>query len=102
MTKDDLPIDGISLEEVERASQEYKLDEKQARMLLYIKKNLPISGFSEVLTEELWLREVLKDIDRVGFARTQALRMLGEYLGILGKRVPKSKSVNVVFDEEGR
>lgn len=98
-TEDRDPLEDELLKE--QAEHEYKLDEKQQRLLDYVKANLPISGFAEVLTKELWLREVLKDIDcpdpRI---RSRALHMLGQYLGILGKdkAAGPKKQIDVEFD----
>lgn len=98
-TEDRDPLDDELLKE--QAEHEYKLDEKQQRMMDYIRQNLPIAGFAEVLTKELWLREVLRDIDSPDpRVRTRAIHMLGQYLGILGqaKAGAKPKAVDVDFD----
>lgn len=106
-SNDDLELDGIPLDELERAKHEYGLDEKQARALLYIRKGLPISGFTAVLTEELWLREVLKDLESsqcrecrkfYSAARSKALQLLGEYQGIIGSKNKKKTKREVTFD----
>ena len=76
----------------ERAEHEYKLNEKQRRLMEYVKANIPISGFAEVLTEELWLREILKDVDSENpYVRTRALSMLGQFLKITGPNSGKGK-----------
>ena len=93
-------LDDMLLEEAERASHEYKLDAKQARVVEWIRKNLPIAGFANLIGEELWLREIIKDLEKPGPARSQALKMLGEYLGVLGKRTQAGKLKTVTIDEE--
>ena len=106
---DDLQIDGIPLDDVERVKHRFKLDEKQQEAINFIRQNLPISGFSQLLGEELWLREILKDLEgsncRVckrscGPARTKALQLLGEWLGILGSKAKKKSKREVIFDED--
>lgn len=78
----------------ERAEHEYKLNEKQRRLMEYVKANIPISGFAEVLTEELWLREILKDVDSENpYVRTRALSMLGQFLKITGPGSGKAKGL---------
>ncbi len=87
--EDEFSDDTLDPTLVEKAEHEYKLNEKQRRMMEYVKANIPISGFAEVLTEELWLREILKDVDSENpYVRTRALSMLGQYLKITG---PNSK-----------
>ena len=86
----------------EQAEHEYKLNAKQQRLMEYVKANIPISGFAEVLTEELWLREVLKDVDSANpYVRTRALSMLGQFMGISGpgaKKKTAAPGVEVEFD----
>lgn len=106
-TSDDLPVDGIPLDEIERAKHEYGLDDKQARALCYIRKGLPIRDFTAVLTEELWVREVLKDLEastcreckkHYSTARSKALQLFGEYMGIIGNKSKKKVKRTVEFD----
>ena len=106
-SNDDLPIDGIPLDEIERAKHEYGLDDKQARALLFIRKGLPIKDFTAVLTEELWVREVLKDLEastcrecrkHYSAARSKALDLFGQYMGILGNKSKKKMNRTVTFD----
>lgn len=83
----------------EAASSEFKLDEKGRRAVEYIKANIAISGFAELITEELWLREILKDVDSTNpFCRTRALSMLAKYLNIGGKGNKKDVKVDVEFE----
>lgn len=99
-TNDDLPIDGLPLDEIERIKQQYGLQEEQAKMVGYILKNLPIGSIASKLTEDLWLREVLRDIHTSkGFPRTRALAMLGQYLGLLQKKAVGQRK-RVVFDDK--
>lgn len=76
-----------SLEQL--AKGEYKFDDKSKRLLEYIKANLPVEGFAELLKhngEEVWLREILKDVGSTNpFVRMNALRMWGQYSGWLKK-----------------
>jgi len=87
----------------ELAKGEYKFDDKSKRMMDYIKANLPIEGFSELLknSEEVWLREVLKDVASTNpFVRMNALRMWGQYCGWLKKAAgPAAKKQEVEFGE---
>lgn len=87
----------------EAAEHEYKLNEKQRRLMQYVKQNIPVSGFAEVLTEELWLREILKDVDSENpYVRTRALSMLAQYLKITGPNAKGSgiKHKEVEFNDE--
>lgn len=106
---DNLPVDGIPLDDIERAQRKYKLDAKQAEAIDLIRKGLPIADFSALLGEELWLRELLKDLQgtackvckhTAGPARSKAIQLLGEWLGILGSKAKKKSKREVVFDEE--
>lgn len=96
--EDDALIPDLS----EQAEHEYKLNEKQRRLMQYVKQNIPISGFAEVLTEELWLREILKDVDSENpYVRTRALSMLGQYLKILGSNGKKGAPGGVEVKFQG-
>ncbi len=104
---DEYPIDGIPLSDIERAKAEYGLDDKQARALCYIRKGLPLRDFTAVLTEELWVREVLKDLEastcreckkHYSAARSKALTLFGEYMGIIGNKSKKKMNRTVTFD----
>lgn len=108
-TVDDLPVDGIPLDDIERAQHRFKFDAKQAEAIDFIRKNLPIAGFSQLLGEELWLRELLKDLEappckvcghKAGPARSKAIQLLGEWLGCVGSKSKKKSKREVVFDEE--
>jgi hypothetical protein len=85
------------------AKGEYKLDDKSVRMMDYIKANLPIEGFAELLknSEDIWLREVLKDVASTNpFVRMNALRMWGQHCGWLKKSGgPAAKRQEVDFGE---
>lgn len=86
MSLDDMEFEGIPLDEIEQLQSEFKLDKKQAQAIGWIKKNVPISGFLSLITDELWVREIMKDIEEGRpQQRTAALKMLGEWLGTLGK-----------------
>ena len=107
---DNVETDGIPLDDLERAKHRFKIEEKQAEALNLIRKGLPIADFGDLLGESLWLREVLKDLEqpkpckfcksKVSAARTTALRVFGEWLGILGNKSKKKSKRDVVFDEE--
>lgn len=107
---DNIPTDGIPLDDLERASHRFKIEDKQAEALSYIRQNLPIAGFKELLGEDLWLREVLKDLApmepckfckaKVSASRSKALQILGEWLGILGNKSKQKSKREVVFDDE--
>jgi len=102
--------DGLPLDDLERAKHRFKIEEKQADALELIRKNLPIAGFAQLLGEELWLRELLKDLEgkepckfckaTCSAARTKALCLLGEWLGVLGSKAKKKSKREVVFDED--
>ncbi len=96
---DDETAEGDALREL--AAGEYKLAEKQERLRSYIKAGIPISDFIAELSEDMWLREVLKDLDSTNpFVRTQALRMWGSYQGFLGKKGQKQEpKIDVEFGE---
>lgn len=97
------------LDDVQKAKRKFKFDNQLQDALDYIKANMPITGFAGLLGDDLWLREVLKDLDqpepckfckvRAGAARTKALVLLGEWLGILGSKAKKKSKRDVVFDE---
>ncbi len=95
--------DAIDSDLTEQAQHEYKLNDKQRRLMEYVKQNIPVSGFAEVLTEELWLREILKDVDSPNpYVRTRALSMLGQYLKVTGPNAKSGKGVGhveVEFDD---
>lgn len=85
---DDLPDD--LLNDLDKAKNEFGFFKKQERALEFIKKNIPIRDVADVLTEDLWLREVIKDVDsKYPATRSKALEMLGKYLGLLGARGAK-------------
>ena len=100
--------DGIPLDDAERAARRFKMDSKQMEAIEYIRKNVPIAGFSQLLGEELWLRELLKDLEgkacpacsrTAGPGRSKALQLLGEWLGVIGNKAKKKSKRDVVFDE---
>ncbi len=82
---DDLSED--MLDAREKAARDFGFNRRQEKAIDYIRKNIPISGVADVLTEDLWLREVLKDIDSDNYSvRSKALEMLGKYIGVLGAK----------------
>lgn len=71
----------------EMAEGEYKVNDKGKRILEYVSANISIEGFMESLSEEIWLREVLKDVSSPHpFVRQRAIAMWGQYMGWLGKK----------------
>lgn len=75
----------------EKAGEEFKLNEKQGRLMEYIAANLKIEDFMNALSEEMWLREVLKLAQSQDeYVRLNALRMWGNSLGHLGKKGKKN------------
>ena len=106
-SSDDLEVDSIPLDQIERAKHEFGLNEKEARALLMIRQGLPLKDFTRVLTEELWVREVIKDLEigkckycsrTAGPARTKALQLMGEWMGILGSKSKKKMNRTVSFE----
>lgn len=104
---DSMP-DGANLDDLEKAQHQFKLDAKQQEALNLIRKDLPIAGFSALLGEDLWLREVLKDLagskckickHTAGPARSKAIQLLGEFLGIIGNKAKKKSKREVIFDD---
>lgn len=96
---DDLPDDLLDM--TSRAGNEFGFNKKQERALEFIKANIPISGVADILTEDLWLREVLKDVDSESpTVRSKALEMIGRYIGALGTRGAKPGRRKVVEFEE--
>lgn len=97
------------LDDVQKAKRKFKFDNQLSDALEYIRNNLPITGFAPLLGEDLWLREVLKDMEpgepcerckvKANAARTKALVLLGEWLGVLGSKSKKKSKRDVVFDE---
>lgn len=85
----------------EMAKGEFKLDDKGQRVLEYIKNNLSIKDFAESLSEEMWLREVLKDVQSENpFVRSSAIRMWGQYANYLKKNQKgEARKVEVEFGE---
>ena len=105
-----LPPNGSldDLDDVQKAKRKFKFDNQLSDALDYIRANMPITGFAGLLGEDLWLREVLKDLDtepcshcqtRAGAARTKALVLLGEWIGVIGNKAKKKSKRDVVFDE---
>lgn len=81
----------------ELAEGEYKVNEKGKRILEYVAANISIEGFMETLSEEVWLREVLKDVSSTNpFIRQRAIGMWGQYMGWLGKKQKKENPVHDV------
>jgi hypothetical protein len=86
---DDLPDE--LLDATRKAKEEFGFNKKQERALDYIRKNIPISGIADILTEDLWLREVLKDVDSPNpSTRSKALEMVGKFIGALGGKGAKA------------
>lgn len=104
-----LPLPGGSMDDIEsplldakaQAAGEYALNNKQERLLEYIRQNIPVSGFLDVLSEDMWLREVLKDVDsKVPSVRGNALRMWGQYQGFLHSKGAKPGPRKVIEFED--
>lgn len=96
---DDLPDD--LLDDTQKAINEFGLNKKQQRALDYVRKNIPIRDLAEVLTPDLWLREVLKDVESPRpSVRSKALEMLGKYLGVLGLKGAKPGQRKTVTFED--
>lgn len=99
----------LELGDVERARRKFGFETALADALDLIRKDLPIQNFSQLLGEDLWLREVLKDLEqptpcklcksKCGAARTKALALFGEWLGVLGSKSKKKSKREVVFDD---
>lgn len=98
----------IQIDLLSKAQNEYSFENKLARALEYIKAGAPIKGFAELLSDELWLREILKDLDakpchvcanRVSAARSKAIQLLGEHLGLIGNKSKKKSKKEVTFEE---
>jgi len=97
----DKPEEGLGLTDQELAEHEYKLDKKFAKARKYISQGIPIKGFSDLLNEEVWLREILKDIENGSASiRSRALIMLGQYLGILSDKRKKSHRPVIEINED--
>lgn len=80
------------------AEGEFKVNDKSKRVMEYIAANISIEDFASALTEEIWLREVLKDVSSTNaFIRQRAIGMWGQYMGWLGKK-QKKDSEDVVKD----
>lgn len=85
----------------EAASREWKLDAKLARAVEYIKANLPIDGFQKLIGEAYWMRHLMQDIERgTPQSRSAALKMMGEHLGLLGKKNKSSFNKHITIEEE--
>ena len=85
----------------ELAKGEFKINEKQGRLMEYIAANLKVEDFMNALSEEMWLREILKDVGSTNsFVRSRALSMWGQYQGWLGKGKGKAKEVAQDVDFE--
>lgn len=106
---DDLNSGELSISELEKAKRKFKFDTQLQDAQELIQKNLPITGFAHLLGEDLWLRELMKDLEqpepckfckvKAHAARTKALALLGEWLGIIGNKSKKKSKRDVVFDE---
>lgn len=81
----------------EMAEGEFKINDKGKRILEYVAANLSIEGFMESLSEEIWLREVLKDVSSPNaFIRQRAIAMWGQYMGWLGKKTKEKEEIKDV------
>lgn len=99
----------IELGDIEKAKRKFGLETQLTEALDLIRKDLPIQNFSQLLGEDLWLRELLKDLaqpepckfckTKVSAARSKALQVFGEWLGILGSKSKKKSKRDVVFDD---
>ena len=79
----------------EMAEGEFKVNEKGKRILEYIAANISIEDFATSLSEEVWLREVLKDVSsQNAFIRQRAIAMWGQYMGWLGKKQKKEQEAH--------
>ena len=67
------------------------LTPEQHSLLQKVMEELPLAALIPVLSEEIWVREVLKDVSsRIPGVRTKALEMWGKHLGLLQAKVGKS------------
>jgi hypothetical protein len=83
-THDDEQAEAEALREA--AEHEFKINGKQERLAKYLAEGLKIEGFLDILSEEMWLREIIKDaMSPNAFVRSRALSMWGQYHGWLGK-----------------
>ena len=76
----------------------FKTDGQWEELLAALHDDVPVVGFTGLVTEEMWLKEVLKDLNRPGQARSVALKMLADYFCIgksKGGRIP-----SVTIDED--
>lgn len=99
----------LELGDLEKAKRKFGFETQLAEALDLIRKDLPIANFSQLLGEDLWLREILKDMEqptpckfckaKCGAARTKALTSFGEWLGVLGSKSKKKSKRDVVFDD---
>jgi hypothetical protein len=97
---DDIPLDGMRIDEIERLKQAFDLDIHREKMLKAILLGVPIVGVGNKITEDYWLANILRDIEKgKGAIRSRALTMLGTYLGILTGKAKLGKKKRVVFDE---
>jgi hypothetical protein len=59
--------------------------------------------------ETLWIREILKDMEgghpckfcktKASAARTKAIQLFGEWLGVIGSKAKKKAKRDVIFDD---
>ncbi len=97
-----------SLDELSYIKQKFGLDQKQAEALKYIRDGVPLKNFADILSEEMWLRELLKDMEAnqckvckkfSSAGRSKALQMFAEWAGLLGSNSKKKSKKTVTFDE---
>jgi hypothetical protein len=75
-----------------------RINQVQGNLMEYITANLKIEDFMRCLSEEMWLREVLKDVaSNNSFVRSRALSMWGQHQGWLGKKNKKEANYDVEF-----
>jgi hypothetical protein len=81
----------------EMCEGEFKMDEKSGRLMEYVAANLKVADFMNCLSEEMWLREVLKDVSSPNaFIRQRALAMWGKYQGFLGSKKERHEPIKEV------
>lgn len=95
-------------DDMERLRRTWGLDNKQSEALKLIRDGVPIKNFAEILGEELWLRELLKDLEAnqcrhckkfSSAARSKAIQLIGEWMGLIGNKSKKKSKKTVSFEE---
>ena len=77
--------------------QPVELEQSHQELIARVLSEVPLAQLREILSEELWVKEVLKDVDsRIPSVRTKALELWGKYLGLLQQKSKAGSKIKEV------